>query len=124
TTEIDQARRHNRSNQILAIDGSNAGVAYDKNGNMTRVPSGEALDGTPRKVKWNAWNQPVEIRNAATEALIQRNVFDALFRRTTREPGGGAVVHCYYNDRWRPVEERLGTSTDPVKVYFWGARHR
>jgi len=28
------------------------------------------------------------------------------------------------NLQWRPIEERIGSSTDPSQVYFWGARHR
>jgi RHS repeat-associated protein len=122
-TEIDQPRRHNRSNQIVAIDGTNVGVAYDKNGNMLRVPTGDGLEGPPRHLKWNAWNQMVEVRDDG-DALIQRNVYDALFRRTTREMADATVIHCYYNDQWRPVEERIGSSTNPSAVYYWGARHR
>jgi len=122
-TEIDQHRRNNESNQITTVDGSNAGVAYDKNGNMLRVPTGDALTGAPRHLKWNAWNQLVEVRDDEDE-LIQRNTYDALFRRITRELDDSTVIHCYYNDQWRPVEERIDTSTDASAVYFWGARYR
>lgn len=122
-TEIDQTRRHNRSNQIVAIDGTNVGVAYDKNGNMLRVPTGDGLEGPPRHLKWNAWNQMVEVRDDG-DALIQRNVYDALFRRTTREMADATVIHCYFNDQWRPVEERVGGSSNPGAVYYWGTRHR
>jgi RHS repeat-associated protein len=107
----------------VAIDGTNVGVAYDKNGNMLRVPTGDGLEGPPRHLKWNAWNQMVEVRDDG-DASIQRNVYDALFRRTTRELADATVIHCYYNDQWRPVEERVGGSTNPGAVYYWGARHR
>jgi RHS repeat-associated protein len=122
-TEINQTRRHNRSNQIVAIDGSNAGVSYDENGNMLRVPTGDGLEGPPRHLKWNAWNQMVEVRDDG-DALIQRNVYDALFRRTTRELADATVIHCYFNDQWRPVEERVDESSNSSTVYYWGARHR
>jgi len=121
--EIDQHRRNNESNQITTVDGSNAGVAYDKNGNMLRVPTGDALTGSPRHLKWNAWNQLVEVRDDEEE-LIQRNVYDALFRRITRELNDSTEIHCYYNDQWRPVEGRIDSSTDASAVYFWGARYR
>lgn len=121
--EIDQTRRNNQSNQITMVDGSNAGVAYDKNGNMLRVPIGEALTGPPRQLKWNAWNQLVEVRNDSDQ-LLQRNTYDGLFRRTTRELNDSSLIHCYYNDQWRPVEERIDSSTDPSAVYYWGARYR
>jgi RHS repeat-associated protein len=122
-TDIDQHRRHNRSNQILAIDGTNAGVAYDKNGNMLRVPTGEGLDGAPRHLRWNAWNQLVEVRDNSN-VLIQTNQYDAFFRRTTRKLADESVLHCYYNEQWRPVEERLNDAGDPSAVHYWGARHR
>jgi len=123
SAEIDQQRGHNESNQITKVDGSNAGVAYDQNGNMTRVPTEDDLEGPPRQLKWNAWNQIVEVRDDGNQ-LLQRNVYDAFFRRTTRELGDTSIIHSYYNDQWRPVEERIGSSTDPSAVYFWGARHR
>ena len=40
---IDETRTHNTSNQIKAVDGTNAGIAYDTNGNMTRVPTGKRI---------------------------------------------------------------------------------
>ncbi len=119
---IEQTRRSNQSNQLVSIDGSSAGVAYDKNGNMTRIPTGDALTGAPRKLVWNVWDQLVEVRVESTNALIQRNAYDGLFRRTTRELADGTVIHQYHNDQWKPIEERKDASTDPLNLYFWGAR--
>ncbi|MBL9153999.1 MAG: hypothetical protein JNK37_16015 [Verrucomicrobiales bacterium] len=125
TSVIDQSRRSNVSNQIVTIDGSNEGVAYDKNGNMIRIPTGDALTGAPRKLVWNAWDQLVEVCND-TDALIQRNAYDGFFRRTTRTfpatPSGETVIHQYYNDHWKPIEERKDAATTPLNVYYWGAR--
>lgn len=120
---IDQERTHNKSNQIVTIDGSGSGVDFDLNGNMTRVPTGADLAGPARKLVWNAWNQLVEVRDDADE-LTQRNAYDGLFRRTTRELGDSTLIHSYYNDQWRPVEERKGSSADPSAIWYWGARHR
>jgi len=122
TSVIDQTRRSNQSNQIIAIDGTNEGVAYDRNGNMTRIPTGDALTGAPRKLVWNAWDQLVEVRDQATNSLIQRNAYDGLFRRTTCTLADSTVIHQYYNDQWKLIEERKDASTDPLNVYYWGAR--
>ncbi len=122
TEVIDQTRRSNVSNQIIAIDGTNEGVAYDRNGNMTRIPTGDALTSAPRKLVWNAWDQLVEVRDQATNDLIQTNAYDGLFRRTTRTLADSTVIHQYYNDQWKPIEERKDASTDPLNVYYWGAR--
>ncbi|MBL9155019.1 MAG: RHS repeat-associated core domain-containing protein [Verrucomicrobiales bacterium] len=123
---IDQTRRSNVSNQIVTIDGSNEGVAYDKNGNMIRIPTGDALTGAPRKLVWNAWDQLVEVRIKSSNALVQRNAYDGLFRRTTRTfpaaPSGETVIHQYYNDQWKPIEERKDSATTALNVYYWGAR--
>lgn len=123
---IDQSRRSNVSNQIVTIDGSNEGVAYDKNGNMIRIPTGDALTGAPRKLVWNAWDQLVEVRVESSNALLQRNAYDGLFRRTTRTfpatPSGETVIHQYYNERWKPIEERKDAATTALNVYYWGAR--
>ncbi len=122
TEVIDQTRRSNVSNQIIAIDGTNEGVAYDRNGNMTRIPTGDALTGAPRKLVWNAWDQLVEVRVESSGALLQTNAYDGLFRRTTRTLADSTVIHQYYNDQWKPIEERKDASTDPLAIYYWGAR--
>ncbi len=122
TEVIDQSRRSNVSNQIIAIDGTNDGVAYDRNGNMTRIPTGDALTGAPRKLVWNAWDQLVEVRVESSGALLQTNAYDGLFRRTTRTLADSTVIHQYYNDQWKPIEERKDASTNPLNVYYWGAR--
>lgn len=119
---IGQSRWHNQSNQITAIDSESDGVAYDNNGNMIRVPTGDDLTGAPRKLIWNAWDQLVEVRVESSNALLQANAYDGLFRRTTRTLADNTVVHSYFNERWKSVEDRLDASTDPESIYYWGPR--
>jgi len=33
--------------------------------------------------------------------------YDGRSRRIVRSVGGAAPIHSYYNDLWRPVEERV-----------------
>ena len=119
--DIDQSRANNRSNQIAQVDGSSAGVSYDRNGNMLTVPTGEALTGAPRKLVWDAWNRLREVRDE-DDSLIASYQYDAATRRTVETTGEGepAVTrHFYYNDQWRSVEERLDTSTQPERQQVW-----
>ncbi|MFZ2276954.1 MAG: RHS repeat-associated core domain-containing protein, partial [Prosthecobacter sp.] len=49
--------------------------------------------------------------------------YDGSHRRITREVDG-ETLHSYYNDAWRPVEERKDSETTASISYLWGARHR
>ena len=124
TTSIDQSRRHNESNQITVIDGSGTGISHDLNGNTTLLPTGDDLQGAPSKLKWNPWNMLVEVRDSSDDSLINAYQYDGRLRRTTVTESDGTITHAYYNDQWRQVEEREGTSADPAKVHYWGALNR
>ena len=119
--DIDQSRVNNRSNQITQVDGSSAGVSYDRNGNMLELPTGEALTGPPRKLVWDAWDRLVEVRDAE-DTPIASYQYDAQTRRTVETTGAGESTvarHFYYNDQWRSVEERLDASTEPERQQVW-----
>ena len=124
TQTIDETRTHNPSNQIKAVDGTNAGIAYDTNGNMTRVPTGSGLQGPARTLKWDAWDRMVEVRKKSDNSLIANFAYDGLTRRTALTDSANVVKHFYYNTDWRAVEERIAASTNPSKIYFWGAQNR
>ena len=124
TTSIDQSRRHNESNQITVIDGNGSSINHDLNGNTTLLPTGDDLQDTPNKLKWNPWNMLVEVRDSSDDSLINAYQYDGRFRRTTVTESDGTITHAYYNDQWRQVEEREGTSADPAKVHYWGALNR
>src|SRR5690606_36793821 len=46
---------------------------------------------------------------------------DGLLRQITKE-SGGVVVHAYYSDRWKAVEERINSATTAARSYLWGER--
>ncbi len=120
--DIDETRVNNRSNQITQVNGSSSGVGYDANGNMVRVPAGEGLGGVSRAMKWDAWNRLVEVRDEDDEVVAQYQ-YDGRTRRIK------AVVEeetrrFYYNDDWRCVQERVGSSTSGLREYIWQPGNR
>ena len=123
-TAINQSRRHNESNQITVIDGNRTGISHDLNGNTTLLATGDDLQGTPSKLKWNAWNMLVEVRDSNDDGLVNAYQYDGQLRRTTGTESDNSLIHSYYNDQWRSMEEREHNSTDPAKVYYWGALNR
>lgn len=120
---VDQTRTQNRSNQIVSIDGSGAGTAYDRNGNMTLVPTGRGLEDEPLVVTWDAWNRITAVRKP-DGTIVADYRYDALYRRITRQLPDAPKRFYFYNENWRPVEERRQGVADPVAQWWWGDRHR
>ncbi len=121
STVLDQARANNRDNQLVQIDGSSSLLAYDRAGNATKVPPG--VGGSWSKCfqpVWDAWNRIVEVKNE-NGATVQKNAYDGLFRRITKE-SDGVAVHIYWSDRWKPLEERIDSETTAARSYLWGER--
>jgi len=108
---------NNRSNQVTEVDGSAAGISYDANGNMLTVPTGEGLTGPSRKLVWDAWNRLRKVSDE-NDNVIAEYEYDGKTRRTKVE-SGGVTRHCYYDDQWRTLEERLDSSTTPVTQHVW-----
>jgi RHS repeat-associated protein len=54
-------------------------------------------------------------------STVQQNAYDGLSRRITRETGS-VVTHTYWSDRWKPLEERTGSSASASRSYLWGER--
>jgi RHS repeat-associated protein len=52
---------------------------------------------------------------------VQKNAYDGLTRRITKE-ASSVVTHTYWSDRWKPLEERTGSSTSAARSYLWGER--
>src|SRR5690606_2928361 len=78
-TLLDQGRTSNPANQLVQIDGSADGIAYDASGNATRLPPDADGDWlAPLTLVWDAWNRLVEVRDA-DEAMIARYEYDGLF---------------------------------------------
>jgi RHS repeat-associated protein len=121
TAVLNQSRSNNQDNQLTQIDGSSALLSYDRAGNATKTAPG--TNGNWSKYYqpvWDAWNRLVEIKDE-TGASVQKNTYDGLSRRITKE-SGSTVTHTYWSDRWKPLEERIGSSTSASRSYLWGER--
>jgi RHS repeat-associated protein len=121
-TTLDQKRTSNRDNQLTELDANSDGLAYDAAGNMTACRPDK--DGDWNKgytIVWDAWNRIVQVKNAQTSATAATYAYDGLTRRTTTTIGS-TVRHFYYNNLWKCVEERVGSSTNPDRVYYWSTR--
>jgi RHS repeat-associated protein len=118
---LDQTRSNNRDNQLTQIDGDSALLAYDRAGNATKTAPGVGGDWTKHFANtWDAWNRLVEVKDE-NGTSVQKNAYDGLTRRITKE-SGGTVTHTYWSDRWKPLEERIGSATTTARSYLWGER--
>ncbi|WP_166442703.1 RHS repeat domain-containing protein [Phragmitibacter flavus] len=123
TLDINQSRAHNASNQITSINSVSSDVSYDDNGNMLEVPTGgQALDGPPRKLVWDAWNRLRKVYDDE-DNLIAEYQYDGQMRRVT-SAADSTVRHFYYDDQWRSVEERLDSISDAVTNHVWQPGNR
>ena len=122
TVKLDQTRKHNKDNQLTQIDGSSNGITYYRAGNATLISPDASGDWSKSyTLTWDAWNRLVKVEDGA--ALVADYAYDGTFRRTTKTVGG-TTRHYYYNDEWKTIEERIGTSTNAERQYVWGNRHR
>ncbi len=123
TETLDQTRVNNQDNQITQIDGSNTGILYDRAGNATQMPPDKDGDWSKfYRLKWDAWNRLIEVKDI-NETVVGTYAYDGTTRRTTKTVSG-TTTHFYYNDQWRPIEERIDTSTNAERQYLWGNRYR
>ena len=118
---LDQTRSNNKDNQLVQIDGSSQGIEYDRAGNAIKIRPGAGGDWNKHfTLVWDAWNRLVEV-NDENGVTVQKNAYDGLSRRITKE-AGGTVTQTYWSDRWKPLEERIGSATTAAHSYLWGER--
>ena len=118
---LDQTRSNNKDNQLVQIDGSSQGIEYDRAGNAIKIRPGAGGDWNKHfTLVWDAWNRLVEVKDE-NGVTVQKNAYDGLSRRITKETGG-TVTHTYWSDRWKPLEERIGSATTAAHSYLWGER--
>jgi RHS repeat-associated protein len=123
---LEQPRQNNQDNQIVSLSGIASGISYDANGNMTATRPDK--DGDWSKgftMLRDSWNRLVQVNNAQTTAEVARYSYDGTARRTQSliaNSSSPITRHYFYNDVWKCVEERLGSSTTPDRQYFWGMR--
>jgi len=121
TAVLNQSRSNNQDNQLTQIDGSSALLSYDRAGNATKTAPGTNGDWSKSyQPVWDAWNRLVEIKDE-TGASEQKNTYDGVSRRITKE-AASVVTHTYWSDRWKPLEERVGSATTASRSYLWGER--
>jgi len=125
-TTLDQPRTHDKGNRLLEIGAGAGSIRVDRVGRMLELPPVEGAWDETFEIVWDAWSRIVEVKQG--ESTVGKYSYDGLTRRITRETGGD-LIHTYYSDTWRPLEDRVadaGTPTTPtVKAhYLWGARHR
>ncbi len=118
---LDQTRVNNRDNQITQTGRS-------KRGHPLR-PGGSGFANAARRggewsqyyrLVWDAWGRLVEVKDGSL-GTVASYAYDGTTRRITKTVGG-TTTHCYYNERWKVIEEREGSSTDASRQYLWGAR--
>jgi YD repeat-containing protein len=119
-----QVREHNDGNELWKISVSGLGEVwpiYDSMGNMRTLPKAPGVSTDHYTLKWDAWNRLVEVKDGST--VVASYTYDGLNRRLTKT-AGSEIRHYYYDTQWRPVEERIGSSTTPDRQYTWGLRDR
>jgi RHS repeat-associated protein len=126
TTTLDQPRTHDKGNRLLEVGAGAGAVQVDRSGRMLELPPVEGSWDETFEIVWDAWSRIVEVKQG--ESTVGKYAYDGLTRRITRETGG-QLIHTYYSDTWRPLEDRVTDAQTPttptVKAhYLWGARHR
>jgi RHS repeat-associated protein len=126
TTTLDQPRTHDKGNRLLEIGAGAGPIRVDRAGRMLELPPVEGAWDETFEIVWDAWSRIVEVKQG--ENTVGKYSYDGLTRRITREMGG-ELIHTYYIDTWRPLEDRVTDAQTPttptVKAhYLWGARHR
>ena len=123
-----QTRTANKANEITSITnpgGPLTAPEYDACGNMTQMPLPADWASTGL-LTWDAWDRLVKIEQSASGGALPLGTYtyDALTRRIASDSNADAR-HFYYDNEWRPVEERTDSSLQIVeREYIWGALSR
>ena len=101
-----------------------AAMRTDRAGRMFETVPGPNNDwSSGYQIGWDAWSRIVKAE-APAEEMSAEYAYDGMARRITRSVAGQPVVHSYYNDEWRPLEDRRDSETTAAASYLWGSRHR
>jgi hypothetical protein len=134
--DLDQARVHNKANEIAdsgetpnAISGTPNWIdpAYDLAGNMTAGPQPryETVDANTQWYKYDAWNRLVRLGQGAGSpgALVATYSYDGQNRRIRKVVAAtpsNITYDYYYNESWQVLEVRKGESQNAYEQYVWG----
>ena len=122
TTTLDQHRVHDRGNRLTQIEDNPNNMILDRVGRMRQMAPDATGDWDGMlEITWDAWSRITSVKNNGE--VVGDYAYDGSHRRITREVDD-ATLHSYYNDAWRPVEERKDAEATAFISYLWGARHR
>ena len=119
TWNFNQSRTHNPANEVTQIASSSDHVAYDRSGNMIRMPKPGDW-GTHYTFTFDPWKRLVAILDDT--ATVATYAYDGRNFRIART-AGGATRHYYYTSGWQVVEERIGSATTADRQLVWGLRY-
>jgi len=125
---LTQERTHDKGNRLMDVSGA-AMMRTDRAGRITQTVPGPADDwSSSYQITWDAWSRITAVASVDEEATVTpvaTYAYDGLTRRITRHTAATeTTLHSYYNDKWRPVEERHDSETTAALSYLWGSRHR
>ena len=122
TATLSQARTHDKGNRLMEVSEA-ATMRTDRAGRMVEAVPGPNGDwNSSWTIKWDAWGRIVELDSQGISAAY---AYDGLTRRISRYTNlDDVTLHSYYNDEWRPVEDRRNAGTMAEASYLWGGRHR
>ena len=124
---LNQARTHDKGNRLMEVSDA-AAMRTDRAGRMLETVPGPAGDwDNGYEITWDAWSRitAVALLEEGSATPVAAYAYDGLTRRITRYTNAeGVTLHSYYNDEWRPLEERKDSETTAAASYLWGARHR
>ena len=126
--DLNQARDHNKANEIDEIDSSSTHVAHDKAGNMTKTPKPDNWSAH-YDLTYDAWHRLVKVEDG--ENTVAEYVYDARNFRTEKKTYSGGQLdetrHFYCNSDWQCLEERIESggsiSANADQQYVWGPRY-
>lgn len=122
TSTLDQHRVHDSGNRLTQIEDIPHNMILDRVGRMRQMAPDASGDWDGKlEITWDAWSRIKSVKNNGE--VVGAYTYEGSHRRITREVDG-ETLHSYYNDKWRPVEERKNSETTASVSYLWGSRHR
>lgn len=115
-------RTYDKGNRITASGDGAEPILTDRAGRITRLRG----SGLPNHdLKWDAWGRLVAVIPTGNSIPLGSYTYDGLHRRVKRSTIDGVIWNVFYNDAWKPIEERRASHPTQAAIhYFWGARHR
>ncbi len=124
---LTQSRTHDKGNRLMEVSDA-AVMRTNRAGRMLEtVPGPDGDWNKGYQITWDAWSRVVGVASVEGETVtpLATYGYDGLTRRITRYTNeADETLHSYYNDEWRPVEERKDSESTAAVSCLWGSRHR